>query len=345
MIRRGVGSEQRISWRRATRQQALESPRTPRRSLNDLASRLRAVTKRFGKTTAVRDLDLDVPRGSIYGLLGPNGAGKTTTIRIILDIIGSDSGDVTVLGTTDIESVRSRIGYLPEERGLYPKMSVLEQLVFFGELKGLSRPDARRAAEQGLDRLGLGDRSADKVESLSKGMQQKVQFLSAILHSPTLLVLDEPFSGLDPLNVNLLRQFVLERQRDGASVLFSTHLIEDAERLCERVCMIAGATKVLDGRVSDVKAAAGRREVAIAFEGDGGFLDAPSLVERVSDHGQYVEVRVAEGADPQELLTRAIQTGVRISRFELVEPSLRQIFLEKAEEEGLAAGNEQGRPS
>ncbi len=312
--------------------------------MNDPAIRLRAVTKRFGKSTAVRDLDLDVPEGCIYGLLGPNGAGKTTTIRIILDIIGADAGEVTVLGTGDVESVRSHIGYLPEERGLYPKMSVLEQLIFFGELKGLGRPDARRAAESGLERLGLGERATDKVEALSKGMQQKVQFLCTILHSPSLLVLDEPFSGLDPINVDLLKQLVLERQRDGATILFSTHLIEDAERLCERVCMIAGATKVLDGRVSDVKAAAGRREVAIAFEGDSGFLDVPSLVERVSDHGQYVEVRVADGADPQELLTRAVQTGVRVSRFELVEPSLRQIFIEKAEEEGLAAEAEEEDP-
>jgi ABC-2 type transport system ATP-binding protein len=317
---------------------SLIASREQRRSaLKDVAIHLRGMTKRFGQNTAVRDLDLEVPRGCIYGLLGPNGAGKTTTIRIILDIIGPDSGEVMVLGSSDVESVRSRIGYLPEERGLYPKMSVIEQLVFFGELKGLERPKARRSAELGLERLGLEDRASDKIEALSKGMQQKVQFLCTILHAPDLLILDEPFSGLDPMNVDLLKQFVLERQRDGATVLFSTHLIEDAERLCERVCMIAGATKVLDGRVSDVKAATGRLEVAIGFEGDAGFLDSPDLVDRVSDQGRYVEVRLADGADPQEMLRRAVAAGARVSRFELVEPSLREIFIEKATEAGLSA--------
>jgi ABC-2 type transport system ATP-binding protein len=308
--------------------------------LNDVAIQLHGITKRFGKNIAVRDLDLEVPRGCIYGLLGPNGAGKTTTIRVILDIIGPESGEVRVLGTPDVEKVRSRIGYLPEERGLYPKMSVIDQLVFFGELKGLERLEARRSAERGLERLGLEDRASDKVEALSKGMQQKVQFLCTILHAPDLLILDEPFSGLDPLNVDLLKQYVLEHQRDGATVLFSTHLIEDAERLCERVCMIAGATKVLDGRVSEVKAATGRRDVAIEFEGDAGFLDSPALVAHVNDQGRYVEVRMTDGADPQELLRRAVEAGVRVSRFELVEPSLREIFLEKATEAGLSARNQ-----
>jgi ABC-2 type transport system ATP-binding protein len=307
-----------------------------RRALNDVAIHLRGVTKRFGNNPAVRDLDLEVPQGSIYGLLGPNGAGKTTTIRIILDIIGSDAGEVTVLGSNTVEDVRSRIGYLPEERGLYPKMSVIEQLVFFGELKGLGRQEARLAAGAGLERLRLAERARDRVEALSKGMQQKVQFLCTILHAPDLLILDEPFSGLDPLNVDLLEQFVLDRQRAGATVLFSTHLIEDAERLCERVCMIAGATKVLDGRVSDVKAATGRREVAIAFEGNAAFLEAPLLVERVRDRGRFVEVCMKEGADPQELLRRAVEAGARVSRFEIVEPSLREIFLDKAREAGLS---------
>ena len=299
--------------------------------------RLRGIQKRFGRKTAVRDLDLGVPAGSIYGLIGPNGAGKTTTLRIILDIIGPDAGTVEVLGTTDIESVRSRIGYLPEERGLYAKMSVIDHLVFFAELKGMDRRAARAEARQGLELMGLADRAGDKVETLSKGMAQKVQFLATILHRPDLLILDEPFSGLDPINVDLFKRLLLERHREGATVLFSTHMIEDAERLCERVCMIAGASKVLDGPVSDVKAAAGRREIALAFEGDGSFLDAPGLVDRVADHGQYREVRLADGADPQELLRRAVAAGVRISRFELVEPSLREIFIEKATRAGLPA--------
>ena len=304
--------------------------------VNTPAIRLEGIQKRFGKKTAVRDLDLEVPRGSIYGLIGPNGAGKTTSIRIMLDIIGPDAGSVAIFGTADIESQRSRIGYLPEERGLYAKMTVIEHLVFFGELRGMKRRDARSEALIGLERVGLTERMNDKVESLSKGMAQKVQFLATILHRPDLLVLDEPFSGLDPLNVDLFKGMVLERQREGATLLFSTHLIEDAERLCEYVCMIAGASKVLDGRIADVKAAAGRNEVAIAYEGDGSFLESPDLVERVADHGRYVEVRLRDDADPQELLRRAVHAGTRLSRFELVSPSLREIFIEKATKAGLS---------
>ncbi len=305
--------------------------------MNTPAIRLQGVQKRFGKTTAVRDLDLEVPQGSIYGLIGPNGAGKTTSIRIMLDIIGADAGSVEIFGSRDIVGQRSRIGYLPEERGLYAKMTVLDHLVFFGELRGMKRRDARSEALRGLVEIGLDERKSDKVESLSKGMAQKIQFLATILHRPDLLVLDEPFSGLDPLNVDLFKGMVLERQREGATLLFSTHLIEDAERLCEYVCMIAGASKVLDGRIADVKSAAGQNAVAISYHGDGRFLDAPELVDRVADHGQYVEVLMRDGTDPQELLRSAVRDGVRISRFELVEPSLREIFIEKAAEAGLSA--------
>ncbi len=300
------------------------------------AIRLEGVSKAFGLVAAIEDLDLTVPRGTIYGLLGPNGAGKTTTLRIILDILGADRGSVEVLGRKVDDAVRGRIGYLPEERGLYQKMKVVEQLTFFGEIKGMSHGDARRESLAWLERLELAERANERVESFSKGMQQKVQFISTVLHRPDLLILDEPFSGLDPINVDVLKEIVLERQRDGATVLFSTHMIEDAERLCERVCMIAGARKVLDGRVSEVRAAAGRRDVAISFDGDPAFLDAPTLVGHVSDHGRYVEVRLAEGADAQELLRRAVARGVRIHRFELIEPSLREIFIEKAGRRAMA---------
>jgi len=304
------------------------------------AIRLSSIRKQFGKKVAVRDLDLEVPAGSIYGLIGPNGAGKTTSIRIILDIIGPDSGEVEVLGSRDVESVRERVGYLPEERGLYAKMSVIDHLVFFAELKGLHRREARSRAMEGLELMSLADRAADKVETLSKGMAQKVQFLATTLHRPDLLILDEPFSGLDPINVDLFKRILLERHREGTTVLFSTHMIEDAERLCERVCMIAGATKVLDGRIADVKSAAGRNEVVIAYDGDGSFLRAPGLVERVADHGQYVEVRLVDRADPQELLRLAVESGARLSRFELAEPSLREIFIDKATQAGLSHEDE-----
>ncbi|MDX1577694.1 MAG: ATP-binding cassette domain-containing protein [Gemmatimonadota bacterium] len=312
--------------------------------MNAPAIRLRGVSKRFGKTTAVRDLDLEVPPGSIYGLIGPNGAGKTTAIRIMLDIIGADLGTVEMFGTTDVEAARSRVGYLPEERGLYPKMSLVDHLVFFGELKGMSRSEARRAALEGLEEMSLIERADDKVETLSKGMAQKAQFLGTVLHRPDLLILDEPFSGLDPLNVDLFKRMILERQREGVTVLFSTHMIEDAERLCERVCMIAGATKVLDGRVGEVKSASERQHVALAFEGDGAFLERSGLVDRVADHGRCVEARLAPDADPQRLLELAVASGVRVSRFELVEPSLREIFIEKALAAGLSAEDAPDEP-
>lgn len=300
----------------------------------DTAIRLRGISKTFGNTRAIEDLDFEVPRGTICGLLGPNGAGKTTTIRIILDIVGPDRGTVEVLGSRIDDGLRARIGYLPEERGLYQKMKVVEHLAFFGELKGMAHADAMREARGWLDRLELADRADERIETLSKGMQQKAQFIATVLHRPDLLILDEPFSGLDPINVDLLKDIVLERKREGATVLFSTHMIEDAERLCERVCMIAGSRKVLDGTVTEVKAGTGRRDVAMNCDGGHAFLRAPDLVDSVNDHGQYVEVRLREGADPQELLRRAVSEGVRIDRFELVEPSLRQIFLERAGRSG-----------
>lgn len=310
------------------------------RDSTSLAVRLRDVDKRFGETVAVEDLDLAVPSGTIYGLLGPNGAGKTTTIRIIMDILGPDAGTVEVLGRGVDDAVRERIGYLPEERGLYQKMTALDQLEFLGVIKGLDRSEARLRAESWLERFDLADRADEKLDAYSKGMQQKVQFIGTIIHDPELIILDEPFSGLDPINVDLLKEIVLEKHREGTTVLFSTHRIEDAERLCSHVCMIAGARKVLDGRVSDVKSAAGEREVALSIEGDASFLEGSELVGRVTDHGRYREVRLAEGADPQELLRLAVSAGAHVQRFELIEPPLRDIFLEKAGKKGLPTRDE-----
>jgi len=300
--------------------------------------RLQGIEKRFASTRAVEDLSFELPRGSICGLLGPNGAGKTTTLRIILDIVGPDAGTVEVFGRPVDHETRMRIGYLPEERGMYQRMRVAEHLAFFGELKGVRRSEALSRARSWLERLELGDRADDRVETLSKGMQQKVQFIATVLHKPDLLILDEPFSGLDPINVDLLRDIVLERQRDGATVLFSTHMIEDAEKICERVCMIAGARKVLDGSIRDVKRSGGHQHLVVAYEGDPGFLDDSSIVT-ATDHGQWVEIRLAPGADPQTVLRRALETGVRIDRFELAEPSLREIFLERVGRRPRTGGN------
>ena len=306
--------------------------------MNEPVIRLQGIEKSFASTRAVEDLSFDLPRGSICGLLGPNGAGKTTTLRIILDIVGPDSGTVEVFGRPVDHETRMRIGYLPEERGMYQRMRVAEQLAFFAELKGVRRSEALSQARSWLERLELGDRADDRVETLSKGMQQKVQFIATVLHKPDLLILDEPFSGLDPINVDLLRDIVLERQRDGATILFSTHMIEDAEKICERVCMIAGARKVLDGPIRDVKRSSGHMHLVVAYEGDPGFLADPS-VATATDHGQWVEIQLASGADPQAVLRRALETGVRINRFELTEPSLREIFLERVGRRPGAGGN------
>jgi ABC-2 type transport system ATP-binding protein len=302
------------------------------------AIRLKGINKSFGATTAVEDLSFELPRGSICGLLGPNGAGKTTTIRMILDIVGPDSGTVEVFGGPVSHEARTRIGYLPEERGMYQRMRVAEQLAFFGELKGMGHGEALTEARNWLDRLDLGDRADDRVESLSKGMQQKVQFIATVIHRPELLILDEPFSGLDPLNVDLLREVVLERQREGATVLFSTHMIEDAEKICERVCMIAGARKVLDGPIREVKRESGLEHLVVAYRGNPEFLDHPAVAS-ATDHGQWVEIGLTAGADPQAILRRALETGVTIDRFELTEPSLREIFLERAGRRRRSNGN------
>ena len=299
--------------------------------------RLRGVNKSFGATEAVRDLDFDLPRGTVCGLLGPNGAGKTTAIRIMLDILGPDSGTVELFGEPVSPEGRERVGYLPEERGMYQKMKVGEHLAFFGAIKGMSRADALREARGWLERLDLLARIDDRVDTLSKGMQQKVQFIATVLHHPELLILDEPFSGLDPINSELLREIVVERKEEGATVLFSTHMIDDAERICDRVCMIAGARKVLDGTLAEVRATTGRKDVVMVVDGDRSFLDRQETIVSKHDHGRRVEMQLREGADPQALLRAAIESGARVQKFEIDEPSLREIFLERAGARGLPA--------
>jgi ABC-2 type transport system ATP-binding protein len=291
------------------------------------------VTKRFAGHTAVDALSLSVPAGIIYGLLGPNGAGKTTTLRMIMDIYEPDSGSVRLFdriggGRTHSE----RIGYLPEERGLYPKMRVLDVLVFLAETKGVSRRAARAKAVEWLDRLGLGDWKLRKVSELSKGMQQKVQFISSMLHDPELVILDEPFSGLDPVNQQVLRETVIDHRRRGKTVLFSTHIMEHAEQLCDRLCIIARGKKLIDGTLAEVKRTHGGQHVIVAFDGSQGgaqqvFADR-RLVAKIHDFGQRAELELAEDADPQEILRRLVESGARLSHFELASPSLHKIFVD-----------------
>ena len=304
--------------------------------MNDhLAVRLAGIHKSYGPKVAVDGFDLQVPQASICGLLGPNGAGKTTTIRIILDIIGADRGTVEVLGARPSASVRDRVGYLPEERGLYPKMKVLELLVFLGEIKGIQRREASVRATRWLNRLELGEWAEVRVEALSRGMQQKVQFISTVLHEPDLLVLDEPFSGLDPLNVDVLKEIVIEHSDRGATVLFSTHNMDQAERICDRVVMIKEARKVLDGALSEIKREAwlaGQRQVLLAIDGDDGFLNDRALVRATEDRGTHVAVSLQDGVEPQRLLEAALREGATVHRFEIAEPSLHDIFVSRARE-------------
>ena len=300
--------------------------------MSETAVRLAGVTKRFGDHTAVSDFDIEIPRGTILGLLGPNGSGKTTTIRMMMAILLPDRGTVELLGGFPDFARRSRVGYLPEERGVYEKMKVLEQLVFLGEIRGMERSTVRARAMEWLDRLDLGDWAAKKVQALSKGMQQKVQFIGTVLHNPDLLILDEPFSGLDPINQEVLESIVLEQRERGATVLFSTHLMEQAERICERVCLISRSRKVLDGDLKRIKRRERSGVVAVEFEGDDRWLSrlGVATLERVGDAHHLT---LGPRDDSDRVLAAAVAEGVSLRRFELLEPSLREIFVRHAGDE------------
>jgi ABC-2 type transport system ATP-binding protein len=294
--------------------------------------KLEQVTKRFGDFTAVDGLSLSVRPGRIFGLIGPNGAGKTTTIRMIVGITAPDEGSVELFGEPAGPRAQNRIGYLPEERGLYKKMRVGEQLRFFGELKGMSARGADAAADRWLERLKLGDRKSSKTETLSKGMQQKAQFAATVMHEPDLLVLDELFSGLDPVNVELMKEVVLELKAAGRAIIFSTHMMEHAEKLCDDICLINRSRKVLSGTLREVKSGFGRDAVALRAEGAEGVLADPALVRSVRGGADFSEVVLAGGADAQQLLRRLLDAGARVSKFERIEPSLHDIFIEKVGE-------------
>jgi len=316
--------------------------------MSDLAIDIRNVVKRYEEHVAVRDLSLQVPRGSVYGLLGPNGAGKTTTIRMILDIILPDSGSINLFGVQNTApGVMDRVGYLPEERGLYKKMQVRRVLSFLAELKGINAADAARRIDEWLERFSLKTPDKDwgeaKVDELSRGMQQKVQFIATLLHDPELVILDEPFSGLDPINAQALKDAVLELKRRGKTVIFSTHIMDNAEKMCDSVCIISRGEKVLDGRVADVKRAASARHVALSLVGGSqngvsSVLQDTRLVRKLDDNANYIELELSAAADPQELLHRLLQAGANIERFELMQPSLHQIFLERVGATGIETG-------
>jgi ABC-2 type transport system ATP-binding protein len=316
--------------------------------MTDLALDIRGISKRYADHVAVDSLSLSVPRGTVYGLLGPNGAGKTTTIRMILDVIAPDTGTISVLGRSNRErGALDRLGYLPEERGLYKKMSVRGVLKFLAELKGVPGKVADGRITTWLERLQLRTAEKDwgnaKVDELSRGMQQKVQFIGTLLHEPEIVILDEPFSGLDPINAQALKDTVVELRQAGKTVIFSTHLMDNAERLCDAVCIIARGKKVLDGTLTAVKAENAGRTVALALEGGtntavSAILRDRTLVDRSDDHNRYIEIELAAGADAQVLLRRVIETGATIQRFERVQPSLHQIFLQRVGATGVEEG-------
>jgi ABC-2 type transport system ATP-binding protein len=316
--------------------------------MSDLAIDIRNVVKRFDEFVAVRDLSLQVPRGSVYGLLGPNGAGKTTTIRMVLDIIAPDAGTISIFGTPhDAPGILNRVGYLPEERGLYKKMQVKRVLLFLAELKGISHRDASKRIDEWLERFSLSTPDKNwgdaKVDELSRGMQQKVQFIATLLHDPDLVILDEPFSGLDPINAQALKDAVGDLKRRGKTVIFSTHVMENAEKMCDSVCIIARGEKVLDGSVATVREQHGGRNVALSLisgtqNGVGAVLRDASLVKKLDENNRFFEIELAAGADPQSLLRRLIEAGAGIERFELVQPSLHQIFIQRVGASGVETG-------
>jgi ABC-2 type transport system ATP-binding protein len=316
---------------------------------DQLAVELRGVTKRFAGHTAVRDLDLTVPTGSVYGLLGPNGAGKTTTIRMIMAIIAPDAGSVRLFGQAKRgRELSQRIGYLPEERGLYRKMKVVDMLVFLAQIKGVDRRRAKKSAVEWLGLLGLSDWVEKKVDDLSKGMQQKVQFISTLQHEPDLVILDEPFAGLDPVNTQVMKDVIVELTRRGTTTLFSTHIMEQAEKLCDSVCIIARGDKVVDGSLREVKRKHGGSHVVVAVENGvesiAGVLDDRSLVSKSDNYGQYAELELVDGADAQRLLHGLISSGATVTRFEIAEPTLNKIFIDLVGPEAATARAE-GTPN
>jgi ABC-2 type transport system ATP-binding protein len=293
---------------------------------------LEHVSKSFGEFAAVSDLSLQVRPGRVFGLIGPNGAGKTTTIRMIVNITVPDSGRVELFGQTMSTALQDRIGYLPEERGLYKRMKIGEQLRFFAELKDLRGAEAEKRIDAWLKKLDLSSWKEKRTKELSKGMQQKVQFITAVIHDPDLVILDEPFSGLDPVNVELMRETILEQKAAGKTIILSTHQMEIAEKLCDDVCMINRSRKVLDGKLREIRRSFSRNAVALQFQGGDGVLNDSALVANIRQQGDDTEVLLVPGASPQDLLRRLVESGAAVTRFELVEPSLHDIFIEKVRE-------------
>lgn len=293
---------------------------------------LEKVRKRYDSFDAVSSLTMEIKEGAVFGLLGPNGAGKTTTLRMIVRILIPDDGSIRVLGKPLSERTQELIGYLPEERGLYRHMRLLEILRFLGALKGLPEAESERRARIWLDRLGLGDRINDEIHNLSRGMQQKIQFIAAVIHRPPLVILDEPFTGLDPVNAAVIKDVMLELRRQGATIILSTHRMEQVEQMCDSICLMNKGQKLLDGDLKAIKRSYGNNTVRMEFVGDPAFLQLPNIIERTNSYGEMVDITLRPGGDAQQILKSAVERGVQVRRFELIEPPLNDIFIQKVSE-------------
>jgi ABC-2 type transport system ATP-binding protein len=302
--------------------------------MSDAAVALDDVSKTFAHVVAVNRLSLSVPRGVVYGILGPNGAGKTTTIRMLVGILRPDSGHIRVLDSNDPSQIKPRLGYLPEEKGLYKKMRVLDLVAYFGRLKGMSRAAAYSRGRSLLDEFDLGDWHDQKCESLSKGMGQKVQIVATLIHDPELIVLDEPFSGLDPVNVELVRNIVLAQRSRNRTVLLSTHVMEQAQQICDGLILINHGRKLFDGTLTDIRRSS-ERTISIDYDGDGAILKDLPGVRRVNDAGRHAELSLKADADDQAILASLVNR-LTIRRFDTREASLHEIFVR-------AVGDDSGR--
>ncbi len=292
------------------------------------------ISKHFGEFRAVDDVSFNIEKGSVYGLLGPNGAGKTTTIRMIMDIIAPDSGQIIFGENQQSGDFADQIGYLPEERGLYRKMKVKDVILFMAELRGMDRADALGEIDRWLQKMDLVEWENKKIEDLSKGMAQKIQFIATVIHRPELIILDEPFSGLDPINMTLLKDLMLELNADGATIIFSTHIMEQAEKLCEKICLVNAGKIVLEGDLREIKKSFGRGSVEIEYSGDVDLIKNSRFVARFNDFGQYVELKLNAPEHYSALLRELVESSVDITRFELMEPTLHEIFVQSVQGEG-----------
>jgi ABC-2 type transport system ATP-binding protein len=300
------------------------------------------LTKRFDKILAVDNASFQVPEGSIFGLIGRNGAGKTTTIRMMMGIYLPDHGEVLLKGVKVGQEFKNRVGYLPEERGLYKKMKVIDTLMYFASLKGKEGREIQKKADEYLKKFELFDRRLSKIEDLSKGNQQKIQFIATILHDPDFIILDEPFSGLDPVNTNLLKDIILEMKQRGKVILFSTHLMEFAEKMCDHIAMIDRGKVILQGSLKEIKSKYSQRNVSLSYDGDISFLSGHPIVEKIEDFGNTTGIRLKDAANTQQLLKLLVDRNVNVKKFDANDISLHEIFLELAGNENVADVKEVG---